>query len=160
MAKYLYSVEELLNAAYEATSIPHALRLMGQNPSSKNQKIARKRLIALGFDVSIFSKLQRTRLPKATIENALIKDSPYSPQSIRRLVEREKLLPYDCCGLKGKTCLHKANNYDWIDGIKVPFHLHHINGDTRDNRLENLSFICITCHSLTLNFGGKSRKGR
>jgi 5-methylcytosine-specific restriction endonuclease McrA len=34
--------------------------------------------------------------------------------------------------------------------------LHHINGDGRDNRLENLQFLCPNCHSQTENFAGRN----
>jgi 5-methylcytosine-specific restriction endonuclease McrA len=40
--------------------------------------------------------------------------------------------------------------------------LHHINGDGRDNRLENLALLCPNCHSQTENWGGRAvtRRGR
>jgi len=38
--------------------------------------------------------------------------------------------------------------------------LHHINGDSRDNRLENLQILCPNCHALTDNYRGKNVIGR
>jgi len=35
--------------------------------------------------------------------------------------------------------------------------LHHVNGDGRDNRLENLVMLCPNCHSQTENFSGRGR---
>lgn len=40
---------------------------------------------------------------------------------------------------------------------KIPVQLHHKNGDTSDNRLENLTILCPNCHSLTENYCGKNK---
>jgi DNA-binding CsgD family transcriptional regulator len=36
--------------------------------------------------------------------------------------------------------------------------LHHINGDGRDNRLENLTLLCPNCHSQTDSWGGRNSR--
>ncbi len=36
--------------------------------------------------------------------------------------------------------------------------MEHKNGDTYDNRLENLCFLCPNCHSQTKTFSGKNAK--
>lgn len=43
---------------------------------------------------------------------------------------------------------------------ELPLELHHVNGDGRDNRLENLQLLCPNCHSLTENWGGRGKGGR
>ena len=46
---------------------------------------------------------------------------------------------------------------------KVPLQIHHVNGDSNDNRVENLQLLCPNCHSLTKNFMGGNKnatKGR
>ncbi|MBQ8100756.1 MAG: HNH endonuclease [Paludibacteraceae bacterium] len=35
--------------------------------------------------------------------------------------------------------------------------MHHINGNTSDNRLENLMILCPTCHALTENYRGLNK---
>ena len=42
-------------------------------------------------------------------------------------------------------------------GQPLSMELHHVNGDGRDNRLENLRFLCGNCHSQTPNWGGRNR---
>jgi 5-methylcytosine-specific restriction endonuclease McrA len=52
---------------------------------------------------------------------------------------------------------HKITN-------KVPIQLEHIDGDSKNNSLDNLKLLCPNCHSLTDTYGalnkGKGRKNR
>jgi hypothetical protein len=41
-------------------------------------------------------------------------------------------------------------------GALLSLALHHVNGDGRDNRLENLQLLCPNCHSQTENFAGRN----
>jgi HNH endonuclease len=44
---------------------------------------------------------------------------------------------------------------------RIPLHLDHIDGDWRNNRPENLRFLCPNCHALTATYGAQNRgKGR
>ena len=59
-------------------------------------------------------------------------------------------------GLKEKKC-ELCGITDWR-GKEIAFHLHHINGNPKDNRLENLQIVCPNCHSQTENYCDKNRK--
>lgn len=39
---------------------------------------------------------------------------------------------------------------------RVPLQVHHIDGDSCNNREENLQLLCPNCHSLTENFGSRN----
>jgi 5-methylcytosine-specific restriction endonuclease McrA len=43
-------------------------------------------------------------------------------------------------------------------GRALALELHHINGDGRDNRLENLTLLCPNCHSQTDSWGGRNTR--
>ena len=46
---------------------------------------------------------------------------------------------------------------EW-QGAPIICELHHINGDTTDNRIENLQILCPNCHSQTDNFRRRNVK--
>jgi hypothetical protein len=59
-------------------------------------------------------------------------------------------------GLKQNRC-EECGLMAWR-GRPLSMALHHVNGDGRDNRLQNLQFLCPNCHSQTENFSGRGRK--
>lgn len=60
-------------------------------------------------------------------------------------------------GLKEDEC-EACGISEW-EGRPLELHLHHVNGDGEDNRLENLRVLCPNCHSQTPNYGGRNRRG-
>jgi hypothetical protein len=56
-------------------------------------------------------------------------------------------------GLKENRC-ESCGVTDW-QGEPLSITLQHINGDGRDNRLENLMMLCPNCHAQTENFAGR-----
>lgn len=62
--------------------------------------------------------------------------------------DKDLLLPYSCeCGNLGK----------WL-GERMVLELDHISGDSSDNRLENLRWLCPNCHSQKPTSKGKKRR--
>jgi hypothetical protein len=45
----------------------------------------------------------------------------------------------------------------WND-LPIPLELHHINGNNKDNRIENLTILCPNCHAQTSTYRGKNIK--
>lgn len=39
----------------------------------------------------------------------------------------------------------------------IPVNLHHIDGNWRNNKTDNLQILCPNCHSLTKNYGGRNK---
>jgi 5-methylcytosine-specific restriction endonuclease McrA len=72
--------------------------------------------------------------------------APRNRSHLKKRLTRAGLLPSDCqdCGLG-----------EWR-GRPLALELHHINGDGKDNRLENLALLCPNCHSQTDSWGGRN----
>jgi Zn finger protein HypA/HybF involved in hydrogenase expression len=76
-----------------------------------------------------------------------VENSTKSNHAIKNRILQYGLIPYKCshCDVK-----------DTWNGIPIKLHLDHINGDNRDNRLDNLRFLCPNCHSQTDTYCGKA----
>jgi len=59
-------------------------------------------------------------------------------------------------------CNHKCPKCGWGEvhpvTNKVPLEINHIDGDSKNNRPENLEVLCPNCHSLTPNFRALNKK--
>jgi 5-methylcytosine-specific restriction endonuclease McrA len=58
--------------------------------------------------------------------------------------------------LKEARC-ERCGLTEWL-GKPAPLQLHHVNGDGKDNRPENLQILCPNCHSQTDSWGGRNRR--
>jgi predicted nucleic acid-binding Zn ribbon protein len=61
-----------------------------------------------------------------------------------------------------EQCDHKCPKCGWkeVNPVtnKVPLEINHIDGDSTNNRPENLEVLCPNCHSLTPNFRALNKK--
>lgn len=87
----------------------------------------------------------------AQFKEILVRDSKYTRCHLKRHLLEEGLLENTCslCGLTG----------EW-HGKPLRMVLDHVNGDGRDNRLENLRMLCPNCNSQQPTFCGRKNKGR
>lgn len=51
-----------------------------------------------------------------------------------------------------------CNLTEWLER-PIPLEIDYINGDRRDNRLENLRLLCPNCHALTETYRGRNKTG-
>jgi len=81
-------------------------------------------------------------------KNILSEKSFAASSSVRTLLYKLDLKQHkcECCNLS-----------TW-NGDLITFELHHLNGITTDNRIENLQILCPNCHSQTKNFRNNNIK--
>lgn len=93
------------------------------------------------------NKWRKPRVEKYKIEDIFINNSTVASTIIKDYVKRHNLIEYKCsmCG----------NTGNW-QNKPLSLQLHHINGNKKDNRLENLTFVCPNCHSQTDTFTARN----
>lgn len=87
-------------------------------------------------------------------EQVFKKDSTYNRGHLKNRILKENLIENKCAFCEIEN--------EW-QGKPIVLHLDHINGDSFDNRLENLRFLCPNCHSQTETYSkgkGKNNRGR
>lgn len=142
----------LQEAVRSSISQAEALRklgraVVGSNYSWLKRQVAKNNLSTdhwLGQSHGTSGKIYAYKATQVLIEN-----SPFSTGHVKRLILREKLLPYECvaCGLED----------EWV-GKKLVLRLDHKNGVRDDSRLENLRFLCPNCDSQTDTFCGRNKE--
>lgn len=82
-------------------------------------------------------------------EDIFIENSPVSQSVLRRRYKKNNYSEYECaiCG----------QGHMW-NGLELTFTLDHINGNNKDNRLENLRWVCPNCDRQLDTFAGKNFK--
>ena len=85
---------------------------------------------------------------KAKIE--FRKDNPLSSGYLRRMMVEAFHIEQkcSCCGLK-----------EW-NNQPIPLEVHHKDGDSTNNEISNLEFLCLNCHALTDTFRGKNMENQ
>ncbi|MFF7953039.1 HNH endonuclease signature motif containing protein [Streptomyces griseorubiginosus] len=142
-----------------STSVNDVLRRLGLDVVGGHHTNISRRIKAYGIDTSHFAPVVRTERQRynqrrRTAEEILVEDT--SPDARRvpssRLKRAMRELGVDeCCAMCGSDGV-------WL-GEPLPLEVDHIDGNWRNNRVENLRLLCPNCHSTTDSYRGRS-KGR
>jgi hypothetical protein len=150
-----WTKEQLKEAVKDCFSYRKVLSRLGLREAGGNYAQIKKYIAEYGFSTKHFkgrgwnAGLKDGYNPRVAINELLVKGNNFQSFKLKRRLFKEKLKPQHCeeCGWNKKS----------VDG-RLPLELHHINGDKKDNRLENLIVLCPNCHSLKLNHRGKNIK--
>jgi len=139
----------------ESFSVREVIKKMGLIPAGGNY-VQTKKYIALfelntkHFKGKAWNKgLKRSDIFYYSLEQVLVKDSSYQSCKLKKRLFSNNIKKQKCekCGWAKKS----------KDG-RLPLELDHINGDNRDNRIENLRILCPNCHSLEPTHRGRNKK--
>jgi Zn finger protein HypA/HybF involved in hydrogenase expression len=155
------SKDDLIKIIKECDSYSEVIEKVGLSPvgggNSRNLKLrikkdnidishfTHKRKMKQGWINGAKKHIDKKRKP---IEFYLKQNTILNPYTKIRII-KENILENkcSCCGISSI----------W-NNKPIVLQIDHKNGDSSDNRIENLRVICPNCHSQTSNFAGKNKK--
>ena len=122
-----------------------AQKLGYTNKNGGIYRTIRQNLDRRDIEIPKWGKRTRTTYQK-TDEEIFCENSSYDRKDLKKRIISQNLLDVKCseCGI-----------IDW-NGKPLTLQLDHINGVNKDNRIENLRFMCPNCHSQTSTWGTRN----
>ncbi|GLF93502.1 HNH endonuclease signature motif containing protein [Streptomyces yaizuensis] len=147
--------EVLESAVAESTSVCEVLRRLGIEVVGGQHTHISRRIRAYGIDTAHFTAARRTEGPtherrRLSADEILIVDGSDHPRRRSSHLLRRALLERGA----REVCALCGTPPEW-QGRPLPLEIDHIDGDWRDNRQENLRFLCPNCHSTTDTYRGR-----
>ena len=122
------------------------LQQLSVAPYGGNYDVLRKAIKHFKLDTSHFSgqawNKGKTLPPKRSIKDYLSNEITIQSYKLRNRLLKEGVFKHRCSNCKNTAWLNQP----------IPLELDHINGNNKDNRLENLRLLCPNCHALTPTF--------
>ncbi|KOT94182.1 MULTISPECIES: HNH endonuclease signature motif containing protein [Streptomyces] len=148
--------EVLQEAVTASTNMCEVLRHLGLEVVGGHHTHISRRIKAYGIDISHFQMPTRKGKPRRprSPEGLLVEQSP---ADARRIPSDRLKWAMAAVGAP-KRCALCDNDGIW-HGRPIPLEVDHIDGDWRNNRVENLRLLCPNCHSVTDTYRGRG-KGR
>ncbi|KIZ18748.1 HNH endonuclease signature motif containing protein [Streptomyces natalensis] len=142
-----------------STSVNDVVRRLGLDSVGGHQTNIARRIRKYGIDTSHFipaARMERTRhnQRRRTAEEILIDNT----STCARRIPGSRLKKAMCELGMDERCALCGIEPVWL-GEPLPFEVDHIDGNWRNNRVENLRLLCPNCHSTTDSYRGRS-KGR
>lgn len=145
-----YTEEQLIGAITESVSVAQVLTKLELKPSGGNYKTINNFIDANNINTDHFKGQSWSRGkslgPKRNIEDYLSNEVPIGSFHLKNRLFSDGVFEKKCynCGIE-----------QWM-GKPAPLELEHINGNNRDNGLDNLTILCPNCHAFTETYRGKN----
>ena len=149
---FKYTKEKLESAVVQSTSIQDVARIiLGKSVSGNQHQHIKRMTKKFGIDTNHF-------LGRGHYYSGKTSNRRKNPEQIFTIGQRQK------SALLRRALLESSVEYkcticninEW-KGDSLNLEIDHIDGNSTDNRLENLRFLCPNCHSQTITFGFRGR---
>ena len=152
-----WSKEKLTEAVKSSFSLRQVINKLGLKPAGGNYTQINKFIKQYNLNNSHFRGKGWSRgmigigKPRLSLAQILTKNNTFQSFKLEKRLFK--------ANLKRRCCEECGWNRTSADG-RLPLELDHINGDSSDNRLENLRVLCPNCHSLKPTHRGRNRKNK
>ncbi len=147
-----YNKQILEDVVKDSYSIRQVLDKLGLRSAGGNYANFQKLIKKFEIDISHFKCMGWSKGlklgPKRPISDYLCNPSNISSYKLKLRLIEENFFEEKCY-----NCL----NTTWLTG-KIPLELEHIDGNSCNNELSNLTLLCPNCHALTSTYRGKNIK--
>jgi hypothetical protein len=149
-----YTEEQFRDAWLSSNSVMECLRTLGLNEYGSAHQIAKDTARELGLDNSHMTGRgwlkgkTHSFSPSRPLNEILVYGKKENNTELKKKLVRAGLKEWKCerCGLDS-----------WL-GEKITIELEHVDGDNKNNTIENLMFLCPNCHSYTDTWRGRNIK--
>jgi HNH endonuclease len=146
--------EQLRCAVAENCSVRSVIRALGLRPCGGNYATIHRRIAELRLPTTHWLGQAHLRgkshsyRPRRSLQDVLREGTRYQSFRLKKRLIEAGLMDAVCAGC-GLT--------EWL-GRPIPLELDHVDGNTENNRLENLRLICPNCHAFTPTYRGRNTK--
>jgi hypothetical protein len=152
--------EVLESTVAASTSVCEVLRRLGLDVVGGQHTHISRRIRALGIDTSHFTRHARTERMRInrrrrTAAEVLVEEQSANARRVPSERLKRALLELGIA----ESCALCEIKSEWL-GCPLPLEVDHIDGNWRNNRIENLRLLCPNCHSTTDTYRGRGKARR
>ena len=151
MNKYDWDINKIKLIVNDSINFSEVLTKLNIPVRGNNINTLKNILIKNNIDYSHFTgRARKYKTNYKSANNFLKENTVIKASKLKEKLLKENIIEYKCaiCGLS-----------QW-QNKNIILQLHHIDGNNKNNNLNNLQLLCPNCHSQTENYCGNSNKNK